>query len=1164
MFLPNVPRYFKPFCPLGKLPPVNLGGSLPQGVNGDILLLGCGDVRSIMFTTYCERDFPRRKLDITCCDIEPAVLARNVLLFTLLIDGVSADIAWDVYFHLRISEASKKLVKDQAQKMVLLSGNIDQWSEGHYGSVLKFCDKASLQQVRQIWSRYASHLKSEARFEKDLQYARDLSTRTLDTSDWEVDTTSYTRSTAPTLHSKKEDIVLALAHYREHGNFSSPPETWANPLFSEPLSPNTYIYSGTDPISGFHLATAYASLIPTSPLRPSIDGKAPKVVNAAKAQFREWVAAFQGIRQHRLALRFAVSDALSFSHALQIISTSGSTSTNLFRQQFDMMPVDFDPAAYGTVNLAPTLFDVIDDSNLADHLGALNILVAAAPLLKPSASSTLLTGTFQMTKKTLKEQFDNMLHGHVPTVSLLLGLTPVNLWTNATSVSFVGEATASYIAVGGDKPKLHSRVAWKLNSTFFPRPDSSTVLKVEPQALAKAVFQLFTRMFAGEDFESFPDPGSENLIEQMKTNTDPVFHRGSFAATIKRIRANTSTDWTSFWEHLFRMINQGKHQYDSWSGVSYHWDLDVQLHLQGLYSSKWLKENITPNPGMGGFNAWGNIPEVVCVTVVVPKEDVDEFYNADLPRVVAPTLEGFLIPNGFSGSQNFADTHVAFGEVKTSGSRETEDFSIAVSQDPLGWQGKSPLVASFYVPSRALQAGPNSMKDKKDTKVGIRLQRTRTSTFGFEFVPLSTTLYMTVVSDKSNVFITKYGPGMSGYPFAGGEAVPVAENSTTPAGASVATQITANLEDDKIKSLCGHVDFSSSQQGKSLLAERVSIELRQSSPSSIDIVFGKGTLICPVSFPSPVDKGLAKVRIARTSGYVEIIAPLADPLTSKALTRFMYPATLGEDSVPISLNIPHVNLDSLPILDVASSQLSARERQRWVNDGPISARMNFKRSLENMILVALGVPSDPKLPWEPRYSDFAFKHSGLESPIVVYIHAIRLNAPDATVVADAAVFQATKQVFEQARASDAATQKSALPVFAERCRTWTHGPKCEYKKPKATIPLSTKLGEQHMCSCGKGKFPEGYLDGAAWGESASKHAVRVAISLSFSVPFVEDTMDIESHDKCHFCKATKGKNGGGLGMCPRCRNVVYCSEDCRRKDWKDHLKDCKPHDAAAK
>jgi hypothetical protein len=84
------------FSPLRGLPAISLTQDLPPGLDADVLVLGCGDVRNILFTFWCEEDngehqlkilikssgSPRR-LDITCCDIEPAIIG----LVLILIDG---------------------------------------------------------------------------------------------------------------------------------------------------------------------------------------------------------------------------------------------------------------------------------------------------------------------------------------------------------------------------------------------------------------------------------------------------------------------------------------------------------------------------------------------------------------------------------------------------------------------------------------------------------------------------------------------------------------------------------------------------------------------------------------------------------------------------------------------------------------------------------------------------------------------------------------------------------------------------------------------------------------------------------------------------------------------------------------------------------------------
>jgi len=82
------------FYPIGNTTPVSLTQALSPEEDGLLLLLGCGDIRNILYTVHadvgngewllftekhCVLLTPReddRRLDFTCCDAEPAVLGR--------------------------------------------------------------------------------------------------------------------------------------------------------------------------------------------------------------------------------------------------------------------------------------------------------------------------------------------------------------------------------------------------------------------------------------------------------------------------------------------------------------------------------------------------------------------------------------------------------------------------------------------------------------------------------------------------------------------------------------------------------------------------------------------------------------------------------------------------------------------------------------------------------------------------------------------------------------------------------------------------------------------------------------------------------------------------------------------------------------------------------
>jgi hypothetical protein len=63
--------------PIGNTPATCLTQALPLRKPANVLLLGCGDARSILYTLYADPSAKSRKFDFTCCDIEPAVLGKN-------------------------------------------------------------------------------------------------------------------------------------------------------------------------------------------------------------------------------------------------------------------------------------------------------------------------------------------------------------------------------------------------------------------------------------------------------------------------------------------------------------------------------------------------------------------------------------------------------------------------------------------------------------------------------------------------------------------------------------------------------------------------------------------------------------------------------------------------------------------------------------------------------------------------------------------------------------------------------------------------------------------------------------------------------------------------------------------------------------------------------
>lgn len=78
MLAPEIANLVQFFYPIGNTPAVSLTQDLPPKKKADLLLLGCGDVRHILFTVHTEqhgRD--PRPLDVTCCDVDTAVIGMT-------------------------------------------------------------------------------------------------------------------------------------------------------------------------------------------------------------------------------------------------------------------------------------------------------------------------------------------------------------------------------------------------------------------------------------------------------------------------------------------------------------------------------------------------------------------------------------------------------------------------------------------------------------------------------------------------------------------------------------------------------------------------------------------------------------------------------------------------------------------------------------------------------------------------------------------------------------------------------------------------------------------------------------------------------------------------------------------------------------------------------
>ena len=1169
-------------------------------------------------------------MDITCCDIEIAVIgelqilhlalfdvdpevARNLLLYTLLLDdddGTQNDIIWKIYYHFRLDDKSYRLLEDQADKLVTASVSADSWRDGPYGKTFRFCDDASRLRVRATWRSYSekglsgeekkSHSRRlQAAFQRAMDMRKDR------VGNGEVMTGH--RNTAPVSMSAMMDFPPLDRKFWETGVLTT---IGAGSLKAKHLNPtmfdlgleNNTLHYGTNPLLGFHLAPAYASLAVKSPLDPKVirSLQLSDLHAAAKVQFSVWGRSFRKFAQKNLTLRVFAGDAIAFCHTLQHEQSDKHTSANLYRDPWHFTPLNLDRSEYGSKNPAPTEFDVVDTSNLVDHMGALNILVATSSLLKGTLSSTLYIESLVRHENTVRALSDRVLCGDFSTISTLLGLFPVEYWTNASSVSTADETMLDSVLQmmnKGSNPnkQMRCRMAWKKAWSRATLASNTTKisLRFEEVELAQVLLQIYRNMFQHENVSLSM---SKLSLQTLQNNSMPRYHRASLAAFLALVKQQVSVDWNKVMQEFCDLV-EGDNTLIV--GSNYFQELWVYLHIFDVYSVSTLAQPIRQSHhGDGDFRAWKDVPAISSVTVKVPRRRLELFSNIKPSELGTPpvhcTLESPKESLGRPWQNSFSAVQLAFGTLATSGNRHSNDFAVTVTEDSRGWSGDSALIVSFHVPTWILFQEPSA------ARVGFGVMTTPQTVQTFlKHLGMGMKFYETRLDDKENVFVSKFRPHQRGFPRVCSDSHDLKQPSNELSESiKVTVSSIVDVDNGSVKAFCGRLDIRLDDL-KETLRSGAEVTKHQSSARNITIAIGADSLKHQLHFPTPVLEARAKLRIARKSSYVEVIAPVATFLDQDSFPDFVYPLFLDQ-SPPVSWAVPYLDLIGLPVLDLKRKKdlewlnlhttfmFSARERimretEQTGNDGlRTNVRLNYKESLFTMFMSVSGLQT-PK-----RISLFALsdeKQGGIH--IILIGCRLRLDLSNHTVVLEGAVLPLTKEIIVKIQTFLQATMidtlqikvdenelnlwKRAIPAYVERCRDWSHQPSCEYKRDPLQ-PRSLGFGEKCICSCGEGKFPKSFsCDVPKWNMIA-KYATYIGISPLFSVPYVEDIQDVSKVppkrvkptstaatsdiNRCDNCRKDKSSTGKTLMRCARCHKVAYCSAECQRARWGQHKKIC--------
>ncbi|KAF8345638.1 hypothetical protein F5887DRAFT_169977 [Amanita rubescens] len=1186
------------FYAIGNTPAVCLTSELPPEQSADILLLGCGDVRNIMYTVYADLGGPSRPLDFTCCDIDPAILARNILLYTLLADfppeqdDEYLQKIWNFYYHFFIDKGTLDMILKQCQALVDLSPDITTWNNSKYG-FLRFSSLHSLSTIRKHWTLYIG-TKDFSKSEMDslrAEFRKGSRVKGSDGATLQGFPLTSLRSAGPLWKELADIGPKQSRRYWETGVTFDEQDKLAkaneiNPTFAfSAMGKGFALHYGSDPVLPFHLAKILA---PISGSGSDETVTISSLIKGAMEEFKSWCLAFRERTKKRasLVIRFLVGDVISVCRALHYCAVNSSVDPGLYTAPWSTTLMKLDGGDYveSASNRAPLQFDVIDTSNLTDHFGLLNILVPCKPLMQTRPSSVIFTNALLSDDDDgmARDGFFELLCGDLSVLSMILDLIPVSYISNLTS--HCGAHEMLLRVSDSSHKQFHKHIAWRIGTVS----DSTAIgesaeldqrLKFDEEQLADFVSGVYQNMFSSEDLASMLQPGrSHRGINKLTKPTH--YSRFTLAYILRVVKDKADVNWDRFMGRLYSLIADDRSLIFGSNNLQ---DLFCSLHLLDVYSFPPFSPHFNANVNEGPLARWTSVPPVVCISFQVPRKSFDILEKFSAKQIGVPvlicTLKSPSAYNVFPTYQSF------WGNVKAEyGKNSSQEPKVTFEEDLEGIRGSSSAVFTFYVPAWILGAN-----GQQEVTLAVLSSLYTVKTLSPVLGPYLT-LFSAELTNRRHVHITQERPGNPG------ELQKLRNLSfSRPTAQEMQplrnpVKITLDSAGCKVAFLTGRANVQD-VNAKASLANGAAVSVNQISPRVVQISIGSH--LQNIVYPFPVNSTDSKSRIARKSSYVEIDVRISGPLEKLGMSLKPFPV-IQQDKTLSLWNIHYVDLERLPVLDLSSPDrlsflpihivLSYSDRERrlckaqsgsTLKTSDLDVITRVKQSIHHLILIGCGLEKG--------------KHSvfGLTDPengdiyTLIFVNGVCLDLASHTVVVDACFLPLAGDLVSRlsnaigtlgdgtglmrvlTEPDEVKAWKHLLPAFTERCRKWSHTANCEYLS--RGVPVSEEIAQSPLCSCGRGKNLGAFSQKKNW-EEFVPYVTRAAISPLFPVSFIDsvgaDLMDAfqsgrEVQKDKNACAKCHGPGKPKLLLCGACRDASYCSTSCQKADWKVHKQSCK-------
>lgn len=781
-----------------------------------------------------------------------------MILFTLVVDNhfpENVSQVWNIFYHFFLDKASLELLTSQCRKLLELSQDMEAWYSGPYSRFLRISSSFTLSEMRKYWTAYVETNTVGSFKNRFVSGMKDAAEKGGDGPMIRSAGPLLTESLGPLRAAYKQFWKTGLSSLDQNVIKSA---THVNPTFAHSIQGSGFMaHYTTMPVSAFHLAPAFTSV----QLSPSARPVGERIFSTMSDQFLKWCMAFRGaiLRQPTercsVIIRLLVGDAFSACYTLQSYSRDGLRTANhrvshWRAESLILNEVDYDLEGQ---NISPRTFNVIDTSNLSDHLGLVNIIVAASPLLTRSSTSSLNTETLLAIGENATTAFSQNMFGDVVTLSLLLDITPCSFVSAVTSYSNTHDIIL-HLATKGES-QFHERLFWKLPSFIEQAvaiPDI-VPLSFEAPTLARLLFSVYLKMFHFENITtqfrrlSLGNPQEPDFVH---------YDRLSFALLLQAVMRRTYVDWQDVFRILLDFIRNDR---TLPVGSNQYHDLIAQLDALGMYSATHfypygglMDDSKTAHRTIPCLKDWDNVPPLLYITLAVPREKMGVLGEVNVGN---PNLMVTIRSNNYLNS--FIIIQSTFGTVVKGDSPDT----AVIKADPQGGKGNGSVLVSFRVPVSTLVLSV-------DARITLNVQSTVASSRLIPRLGMYLELYETPFEDKDRVWVTRHPPQcISQTPGA------VLYGAGRNAEKGIAdSMISASVSPDaeRLTHLTFRRDFTEPGAKEKLMDRSLEIKTAQTSPCGLLLSIGTALHI-PITYPWPVEGSKTKLRVARQSGYIEVL-----------------------------------------------------------------------------------------------------------------------------------------------------------------------------------------------------------------------------------------------------------------------------------------------------